>query len=129
MHASHIATSVGINAARTIAAMIAEAAIAFALVDPPRAEHVERTPRERLRGIFELSTRAGPLRAIIVFAVLLNLASFIPVWLIQLYALDAGVPIGWLGPIWAVANLSVAAAGVRPFRPPAARLSVPSQSR
>ena len=29
----------------------------------------------------------------------------------------------------ALANLSVAAAGVRPFRPPAARLSVPSQSR
>ncbi|MEZ4280680.1 MAG: hypothetical protein R3F21_13860 [Myxococcota bacterium] len=29
--------------------------------------------------------------------------------MIQLYALDSGVPIEWLGPIWAVANLFVAA--------------------
>ena len=36
------------------------------------------------------------------------LASFIPVWLVQLYARDAGVPVTWLGPIWAVANYSVA---------------------
>jgi len=92
-----------------IGVALAELAIAAALVEPPRAEHDARTPGERLRGILEVATRAGPLRAILVLAVLLSLASFIPVWLIQLYALDAGVPVGWLGPIWAVANLSVAA--------------------
>ncbi len=92
-----------------IAVALANAAIAFALVDPPREAHVEKTPRERLRGILAIATRAGPLRAILVLAVLLSLSSFIPVWLIQIYALDAGVPIEWLGPIWAVANLSVAA--------------------
>ena len=31
-----------------------------------------------------------------------------PVWLVQLYARDAGVPLSWLGPIWAAANYSVA---------------------
>jgi len=92
-----------------IGVALAEGAIAWALVDPPRVEHDGRTPRERLRGILVVATRRGPLRAILVLAVLLSLASFIPVWLVQLYALDAGVPVGWLGPIWAVANLSVAA--------------------
>src|SRR5690606_34251745 len=92
-----------------IGVALAEAAIAFALVEPPRAPEPHRTPRERLRSILAVATRRGPLRAILVLAVLLSLSSFIPVWLIQVYALDAGVPVEWLGPIWAVANLSVAA--------------------
>jgi MFS family permease len=91
-----------------IGVALAEAVIAFALVEPPRAPEPHRTPRERLRGILALATRRGPLRAILALAVLLSLSSFIPVWLIQVYALDAGVPVEWLGPIWAVANLSVA---------------------
>lgn len=87
----------------------AEVAIALSLVEPPRAPEPERTPRERLRDILAVATRRGPLRAILALAVLLSLSSFIPVWLIQVYALDAGVPVAWLGPIWAVANLTVAA--------------------
>jgi len=38
----------------------------------------------------------------------LGLASFYPVWLIQPYMQASGVPVGWFGPIWTVANLSVA---------------------
>jgi MFS family permease len=87
---------------------VAEGAIAFALVEPPRPVEPTRTARERLRGILTVATRSGPLRTILVLAILLSLSSFIPVWLIQLYAQDAGVPIAWLGPIWAAANLFVA---------------------
>jgi hypothetical protein len=31
-----------------------------------------------------------------------------PVWLVPLYAEDAGVPVAWLGPVWAAANYTVA---------------------
>jgi MFS family permease len=48
------------------------------------------------------------LRYTILLNMVLGLASFYPVWLIQPYMQDGGVPITWFGPIWAVANLSVA---------------------
>ncbi len=48
------------------------------------------------------------LRYIILLNLILGLASFYPVWLIQPYMQDGGVPIAWFGPIWAVANLTVA---------------------
>jgi MFS family permease len=83
-------------------------AIAFSLVETPRHPQPEVSTRERLRGIVTLATRTGPLRAIIALSFGLAMSSFIPVWLIQLYALDAGVPVAWLGPIWAAANFSVA---------------------
>jgi len=44
----------------------------------------------------------------ILLNLVLGLASFYPVWLIQPYMQDGGVPIAWFGPIWAGANLSVA---------------------
>jgi hypothetical protein len=48
------------------------------------------------------------LRAVMLTTVAFGLASFIPVWLIALYARDAGMPTGWLGPFWAGANYVVA---------------------
>lgn len=48
------------------------------------------------------------LRYTILLNLVLGMASFYPVWLIQPYMQDGGVPIAWFGPIWAVANLSVA---------------------
>ncbi len=48
------------------------------------------------------------LRYTILLNLLLGLASFYPVWLIQPYMQEAGVPLAWFGPIWAGANLSVA---------------------
>jgi MFS family permease len=48
------------------------------------------------------------LRYTILLNVILGLASFYPVWLIQPYMQAHGVPITWFGPIWAGANLSVA---------------------
>lgn len=48
------------------------------------------------------------LRATILLNLVLGLASFYPVWLIQPYMQDGGVPLAWFGPVWAGANLSVA---------------------
>jgi MFS family permease len=48
------------------------------------------------------------LRAIILLNTLLGIASFYPVWLIQPYMREHGVPLGWFGPAWAGANLMVA---------------------
>lgn len=38
----------------------------------------------------------------------LGIASFYPVWLIQPYMQQTGVPLTWFGPVWSVANLTVA---------------------
>ncbi|MBT0651675.1 MFS transporter [Geomobilimonas luticola] len=48
------------------------------------------------------------LRAAILLSIVLGLSSFYPVWLIQPYMRDAGVPLASFGPIWAGANLTVA---------------------
>jgi len=52
--------------------------------------------------------RPGPLRRTILYATVLGLTSFYPVWLIQPWMRDNGVPLAWFGPIWAGANLCVA---------------------
>ena len=48
------------------------------------------------------------LRATILLNTFLGIASFYPVWLIQPYMQHAGVPVGWFGPVWSGANLTVA---------------------
>jgi hypothetical protein len=47
------------------------------------------------------------LRATILLNTLLGLASFYPVWLIQPYMQQHGVPLAWFGPVWTGANLTV----------------------
>lgn len=48
------------------------------------------------------------LRNILFLATILCVASFYPVWLIQPYMRQAGVPLTWFGPVWAGANFIVA---------------------
>lgn len=48
------------------------------------------------------------LRYTILLNTVLGISSFFPVWLIQPYMQKAGVPLGWFGPVWAGANLTVA---------------------
>jgi MFS family permease len=56
------------------------------------------------------------LRYIILLNLILGMASFYPVWLIQPYMQDGGVPIAWFGPIWAGANLSIAISALASYR-------------
>lgn len=71
-----------------------------------------KTPGSHLQEAWEITRYAllenSYLRYTILLNVVLGLASFYPVWLIQPYMQDHGVPIAWFGPIWAGANLSVA---------------------
>lgn len=48
------------------------------------------------------------LTSVVALTIILGMSSFVPVWLVPLYATDAGVPIEWIGPMWAVANYTVA---------------------
>ena len=56
------------------------------------------------------------LRNTILLNLVLGMASFYPIWLIQPYMQDGGVPLMWFGPIWAVANLSVALFALASYR-------------
>lgn len=88
---------------------IANFGVAWTLTEPRRhlpesAGHVENV-RMILRTALVTNRR---LTSIFVLAIVLGMSSFLPVWLVPLYAQDAGVPVVWLGPLWAVANYTVA---------------------
>jgi MFS family permease len=77
-------------------------------------------PKNHLIEAYQLSRHTfienGLLRQIILLNVVLGLASFYPVWLVQPYMQDGGVPLAWFGPIWAGANISVALGSVLSHR-------------
>jgi MFS family permease len=52
------------------------------------------------------------LTSVLVLTIVLGMSSFVPVWLVPIYATRAGVPETWIGPIWAVANYVVAIASL-----------------
>lgn len=83
--------------------------IAWSLLEPER--HVP-IAGGHLRQVVELVRHAlidnRALTAVLLLTTALGMASFVPVWLVPLYALGAGVPEAWIGPIWAVANYIVA---------------------
>jgi len=71
---------------------------------PPKGQHLKQI-RAMVRHTF-IENR--DLTAVTALTIVLGMSSFIPVWLVPLYATGAGVPDAWIGPIWAVANYSVA---------------------
>ena len=83
--------------------------VAWSLTEPARHRPRVADPWARVRRVVRYAAIGMPrLRAVIFLAVALGLGTFIPVWIIALYAEAAGVPIAWLGPIWAVSNYTVA---------------------
>lgn len=83
--------------------------VALGLVEPAR--HTPQTKNHlaqikyMLRFMF---VEKRHLTAVVALAIVLGMSSFVPVWLVPLYATDAGVSAEWIGPIWAVANYTVA---------------------
>jgi MFS family permease len=92
---------------------LAAIGVAWKMVEPAR--HLPE-PGGHLRRIASmLKTVLGGnrrLASIVCLTVLLGMSSFVPVWLVPLYASDAGVPDQWLGPMWAAANFVVAIASL-----------------
>jgi hypothetical protein len=83
--------------------------VALRLTEPSRHRPAVTNAFRHMAGIFRRIARGTPrLRAVIFLTVALAMTSFIPVWIIQIYAERAGIGIAWLGPIWAVANYTVA---------------------
>jgi MFS family permease len=91
--------------------------LALALVEPERERPGFADSIAQIRAMVRHVARENPeLRAVMTAAVILSLSSFVPVWTIQLYALDAGMPEPWMGPVWAVANFTVAIAALLSHR-------------
>ncbi|MBC7963534.1 MAG: MFS transporter [Steroidobacteraceae bacterium] len=79
------------------------------LVEPPReiAPHASHL-LEAFRTARYAFVENRNLRYTILLNSVLGIASFYPVWLIQPYMQQAGVPLTWFGPVWSGANLTVA---------------------
>lgn len=87
--------------------------VALTLVEPARERPGFEDSLGQARALLRHALHDNrALRALIGASVILSLASYIPVWTIQLYALDAGLDRSWLGPMWALANFSVAFAAL-----------------
>jgi MFS family permease len=87
------------------------------LIEPQRQQKVPTSHfTEALQSTRYALVENRKLRYTILLNVILGLASFYPVWLIQPYMQDGGVPIVWFGPIWAVANLTVAISAMASYR-------------
>lgn len=87
--------------------------VALLLVEPTRIKSMTRTHWEEIKTIGSYIFIERPhLRKVMMFSVLIGLTSFVPVWMIQLHALEVGNKPEWLGPFWAIANYMVAIGAV-----------------
>lgn len=88
---------------------VLDAALALALLEPARQRPPAHGNWAQVGAIVRHVTHDNPrLRAVMLLATALGMTTFVPVWIIAVYARGAGVPVGWLGPLWAAANYSVA---------------------
>jgi MFS family permease len=78
----------------------------------PHAGHLKEAVRTTRYAFLENKS----LRYTILLNAVLGIASFYPVWLIQPYMQKAGVPLTWFGPVWSVANLTVAVCALTSHR-------------
>ena len=68
-------------------------------------------------GVCRYAWRDNPaIRTTIIFGTLLGLASFYTVWMIQPFMQQCKVPLVWFGPVWAGANLTIAACSLLSHR-------------
>ena len=83
--------------------------VALRFVEPARHRPPLQDNWRQIKAMFHKVLRGSPpLRATFFTIIAFGMASFIPVWTIQIYAQEGGLPTAWLGPMWAVANYSVA---------------------
>jgi MFS family permease len=87
------------------------------LVEPAREQHRTASHLAEAWRTARYAFLDNPrLRATILLNTVLGIASFYPVWLIQPYMQHAGVPLGWFGPVWTGANLTVAVCALASHR-------------
>ena len=86
--------------------------VALSLTEPDRHRPDLSGNLEQIRSLLAYIRKHPVLPWVMGLTITLSMASFVPVWSIQLYATDAGVPAAWLGIMWATANLIVAFASL-----------------
>jgi len=92
-----------------VAVWVLALALTRGLTEPRREpRHFAGHLKEALASARYVFIENRRLRVTILLSIVLGLASFYPVWLIQPYMRDAGVPLASFGPVWAGANLVVA---------------------
>ena len=83
--------------------------VAWKFVEPVRHRPPLQDNWKQIKGMLRhVAVEDIQLRAVVLLTIVLGMCSFVPVWTIQLYATDAGLPAIWLGIVWAAANYSVA---------------------
>jgi MFS family permease len=84
-------------------------AISFSLTEaePEKKQATRSHLAEALTVAGQALVKDDKLRDNIFFAAVLGIASYYPVWLIQPYMQQSGVPLPWFGPVWAGANLTI----------------------
>ena len=83
--------------------------VSLPLIEPRREIGTDKHPFRRTRAVVRYAVLRQPrLRASLWCYVALGLGSFIPVWMIAPYAEEGGLPVPWIGVMWAAANYSVA---------------------
>jgi MFS family permease len=88
------------------------------LVTATREVHPERT-EERIKHLARswhivrhaLGLQAR-LRSAMILSVALGISTYVPVWLIQPWMQRRAIPLAWFGPLWAIANVWLAAASL-----------------
>jgi MFS family permease len=92
---------------------LANLGVALALVEPARRLSPAGAHWQQIKAMVRHTfVDDRHLTAVVALTIALGMASFVPVWLVPLYATDAGVPEAWIGPIWALANYNVALASL-----------------
>jgi len=83
------------------------------VIEPEFARHTVYRPLAHIRRLLLFVVRDAPrLKALFAVGVVFGVATFVPVWLVALHARDSGVPISWLGLIWAAVNYVVAISSI-----------------
>jgi len=100
-----------------VAVWLLALAITRGLTEPRREPHRHASHiTEAIASARYVFVENRRLRITILLSVVLGLSSFYPVWLIQPYMRDSGVPLASFGPVWAGANLIVAIFAVASHR-------------
>ncbi|WP_437969384.1 MFS transporter [Sorangium sp. So ce260] len=92
-----------------VAAWVLALGIALRFGETQRAQPKVEDHLGRMRAIVRDALFERPdFRAVLLLGVALALASYLPTWLMALYATEAGAEVTWIGPMWAVASFSTA---------------------
>ncbi|WP_437612347.1 MFS transporter [Sorangium sp. So ce834] len=92
-----------------VAAWVLALGIALRFGETQRAQPKVEDHLGRMRSVVRDALLERPdLRAVLLLGVAFALASYLPTWLMALYATESGAKVTWIGPMWSVASFTTA---------------------